>query len=339
MARRFFLPTPFALDSGEALQHAELAFETKGELNAERSNAALYVHALSGSASLEDTTLNTSKYFVISPNVLGSCYGSTGPESYRADGKHGNNESQGTTFPEITIRDIARSILTLLDDLEIERLSFAIGGSFGAMVVLELAMLVPERVGRLVILSCGAEHSAWRIAFSSVIRKIIEQAIANGEDIDRAFSLARQIAMISYRSQEEFDKRFGRTQRTGARVFEVESYLEHQGRKIVERFSPYSYVVLTRAMEGYSLSGDREGTRAEILSRLSMPVLLVGSSSDVLYPEDELRSFASELPNARYETLHAPYGHDSFLVAKDEVTAIVNQFLKEMEYANEYHYA
>jgi homoserine O-acetyltransferase len=216
------------------------------------------------------------------------------------------------------------------------------------MVVLEFAMLVPDRIARLVVLSCGSEHSAWRLAFSSVIRKTIENAITNNENVSRAFSLARQIAMISYRSAEEFDERFSRTRSVRGSIptqsvgtsdlFEVESYLEHQGKKIVSRFSPHSYITLTRAMEGYSLFEGREGSRKEILSSLAMPVLVVGATSDVLYPESELEAFARELPNARYNSLRAPYGHDSFLVAADQVTTLTNQFLEATEHEHEYHY-
>jgi homoserine O-acetyltransferase/O-succinyltransferase len=332
--QRCLLPTPFPLDCGELLYDAELAFDTRGALNAERSNAVLYIHALSGNASLEGTSVDISKYFVISPNVLGSCYGSTGPETIddRTDRPY------RTDFPKLTIRDIARSVIALLDELNIESLSFAIGGSFGAMVILELAMIAPDRVKRLVVLSCGAEHSAWRIAFSSVIRKTVEYAIKYKENVEHAFSMARQIAMISYRSAEEFDARFGRLKRDED-LFEVESYLEHQGVKIVERFSPHSYITLTRAMEGYSLFEGREGSRKEILSTLSMPVLVVGTTSDVLYPEAELKAFASELPKGRYESLDAPYGHDSFLVAEDNVSQIIYQFLNATEYEHEYNYA
>lgn len=328
------LPSPFVLDCGEALTDAAIAFDTRGRLNEDRSNAVLYVHALSGSASLEDTNIDTEKYFVISPNVLGSCYGSTGPESIDPatdNPYHGN-------FPALTIRDIARSVLSLLDKLHIETLSFATAGSFGAMVILELAMLAPERFRRLIVLSCGAEHTAWRIAFSSVIRNIIEHGLVSKECTDHAFSLARQIGMISYRSAEEFNERFGRTRRKDG-VFEVESYLEHQGEKIVDRFSPYAYATLTRAMESFSLFEGRSGSRKEILSVLTMPILIVGSTSDVLYLEAELKAFADELPNGQYLSLRAPYGHDSFLVAATTLSPYITTFLKATEHEHEYTYA
>ena len=180
------------------------------------------------------------------------------------------------------------------------------------MIVFEMALIAPERVKRIAPLSCGAEHTPWRIAFSSAIRKIIEEGIRNG-NTEKAFALARQVAMSSYRSSGEFNNRFARKKNSDER-FEVESYLEHQGEKIVGRFSPYSYITLTKAMELYSLFEGRSGTREEILQRIQQPTLLVGATTDILYPESELSSLSGELPNAQYHSIDALWGHDSFLI-------------------------
>lgn len=317
------LKEPLSLECGDVLDNITIAYETYGELNADKSNAVFVAHALTGSASAnewwktligEGKALDPNEYFIVCANCIGSCYGSTGP-------------SANTEFPQITIRDIANGTFALLDAIGIDILSLAIGGSFGGMIVFEMALIAPERVKRLAALSCGVEHTPWRIAFSCAIRKIIEEGIRNG-DTERAFALARQVAMSSYRSSVEFDERFGR-RKNNEGLFEVESYLEHQGEKIVGRFSPYSYITLTKAMELYSLFEGREGTREQILQKIQQPALLLGATTDILYPEAELRSLAEELPDATYHSLDAIWGHDSFLIEEVQVNEIVKQFLEK----------
>ena len=312
-----------ALESGNILANVAIAYETYGKLNESKSNAVFVAHALTGSASAnewwstligEGKALDPNEYFIICANCIGSCYGSTGPSS-------------NSTFPEITIRDIANGTFALLDSIGVKTLTLAIGGSFGGMIVFEMALIAPERVDRIAPLSCGAEHTPWRIAFSSAIRKIIEEGIRSG-NTERAFALARQVAMASYRSSGEFDNRFAR-KRNSDQKFEVESYLEHQGEKIVGRFSPYSYITLTKAMELYSLFEGRNGTRSEILQRIQQPALLLGATTDILYPESELSSLSKELPNAEYHSLGAIWGHDSFLIEEEQTNKIVKQFLEK----------
>jgi homoserine O-acetyltransferase len=317
------LGKPLTLESGDVLGNVTIAYETYGELNANRSNVVFVAHALTGSASAnewwktligEGKALDPNEYFIICANCIGSCYGSTGPSS---DG----------TFPQITVRDIANGTFALLDAIGIDSLSLAIGGSFGGMIVFEMALIAPERVKRIAPLSCGVEHTPWRIAFSSAIRKIIEEGIRNG-NTERAFALARQVAMTSYRSSGEFDNRFAR-KKNSDKKFEVESYLEHQGEKMVGRFSPYSYITLTKAMELYSVFDGRDGTRQEVLRRIQQPTLLLGSTTDILYPESELRSLSQELPNAEYHSIDAAWGHDSFLIEEEQINNIVKQFLEK----------
>lgn len=314
---------PLSLECGDVLENITIAYETYGQLNASRSNAVFVAHALTGSASAnewwktligEGKALDPNEYFIISANCIGSCYGSTGPSS-------------NGTFPQITIRDIANGTFALLDAVGIDSLSLAIGGSFGGMIVFEMALIAPKRVKRIAPLSCGVEHTPWRIAFSSVIRKIIEEGIQNG-NTERAFALARQVATSSYRSGTEFDERFAR-KKNADQLFEVESYLEHQGEKIVSRFSPYSYITLTKAMELYSVFEGRSGTRQEILHQIQQPTLLLGATTDILYPEFELRSLSQELPSAEYHSINAVWGHDSFLIEEEHINKIVKQFLEK----------
>jgi len=269
----------------------------------------------------EGKPINVRDHFVICFNSLGSCYGSTGPEDINPS----TGKKYGKDFPKITIRDIARSQLLALKQLGIEQIQLGIGGSMGAMVLHELALLEPMLFNSLISIACGASHSAWRIAFSSVIRKTIQ---AFGDD-DLAYiegmKLARQIAMTSYRCNEEFESRFSREQRNDK--FEVENYLDHQGEKIAARFSPYSYLRLTEAMESYDLCDGRSRDLKEALSAITSEVLCVGIDSDILYPEAELEAFATSFPSATYKTLSASHGHDSFLVDGDKLCELISPFI------------
>jgi homoserine O-acetyltransferase/O-succinyltransferase len=326
---------PLTLDEGEPLQDVKIAFHTYGTLNADGSNAVIVLHALTGSSAAhewwgglvgEGRLLDPSKYFIIAPNLLGSCYGTTGPESI--DPLSG--KPYLASFPTITPRDIARANLALLDRLGIGEVQLAIGGSLGGMVVLEMAALAPERFRAIVPIAVSGSHSAWRVAFSSFIRKAIvasDPMLRDRTKLTEGMKLARQVAMISYRSSAEFEGRFGRSKAANG-IFEVESYLEHQGEKLAARFSPYSYLTLTRAMELYDLSEGR-GELRDVASHFTAKSLLVGISSDILYAADEIKQLASLFPKGRYRTLHAMHGHDSFLVDTDALAKIIAPFLEE----------
>lgn len=325
----------FLLDSGQTICDVEIAYTTSGILDDNCSNVVLVFHALTGNTDAAEwwsgiigsgKAIDTDQYFVICCNSLGSCYGSTGPESINPE----TGKPFGKDFPKIAIRDIARSQLEVLKQLKIDQIEIGIGGSMGAMVLLELALLEKQLFKSLISIACGASHTAWRIAFSSIIRKTIEQfgALATNGSYETGMKLARQIGMISYRSSTEFEERFARETRDNK--FEVEHYLEHQGEKIAERFSPMSYLRLTEAMESYDLTNGRGSDLSDVLSDLESDVLCIGIDSDILYPDQELRQFASSFPNAEYKTLFAIYGHDSFLVAQEELASLLTPFISTL---------
>lgn len=306
----------FILGSGEVLRDVIFSYRTYGTYRSDETstNAVLVFHALTGNSDCTDwwsgiigegKIIDPKNHFIICANFLGSCYGSTGPET--------------KDFPPITIGDIARQHLTILESLGIEKLSLGIGGSMGGMVLLELAVNAPDLFEKIIPIAVSSLHSAWRIAFSSVIRKTIETfGVEFGEEgFKRGMHLARQIAMTSYRSSEEFNGRFGRDKLNNA--FEIENYLEHQGEKIVNRFSPHSYLTLTKAMEQYDITNR--------LAEINAEALFIGTTSDILYKEEEIKETASRIPNAKYKTLDAPFGHDSFLVAQDKLAKIIRPFI------------
>jgi len=334
---RFFdLPSVFALESGETLSGARVAYRTWGKPGRE---ATLICHALTGSADADDwwgglfgssRSFDPEQDFIVASNVLGGCYGTTGPTST----KPGSDTWYGREFPSVTIRDMVNLQAELLDHLEVGSLRLVIGGSMGGMQALEWAAMFPDRVQGAVAIGVGANHSAWSVALSEAQRAAI-WADPNFQDGDyrpgggpgNGLAVARMIAMISYRGKDNFETRFGRT--TIEDEFEVRSYLRHQGQKLVDRFDANTYLRLMDAMDSHDLARDR-GDPAQVLADIKTAVLTVGISSDILYPASEVEAIAASLPNARYQMLHAPQGHDAFLIETANLDGIVSRFKNDL---------
>ena len=351
---------PFQLDSGALLQQLEIAYETYGEPDSDGTNAVLVCHALTGSAHAADegslTTaeqpawwngiigsgrgLDTGRFFVICANILGSCYGSTGPASIDP---FTGMLYQGS-FPQVTVRDMVRAQRLLLEALGVRSLATVIGGSLGGMQVLEWAIMFPGMVRSVIPIATSAKHSAWCIAFDEAQRLAIEsdQAWHGGrykEQPARGLAIARMIAMISYRSRESFETKFGRNiqpaddPRTMPGLFDerrpsfqMESYLRYQGQKLVDRFDAASYICLTRAMDLHDVGAGRGGID-RALGSISARTLSIGISSDILYPASEQRSIASKIPGSAYAEIDSPHGHDAFLIENDRLNELLLSFL------------
>jgi len=348
---------PFQFDIGTKLGPIDVAFETYGELNDAGTNCIVVCHALTGSAhagSYESDgdrnrgwwdgiigpgkALDTSKYFVVCSNILGGCYGSTGPTTLNPR----TLKEYGSTFPTVTIRDMVRVQKTLLEWLGVKTIQLVIGGSMGGMQVIEWAVMYPEMVARAAAIATGVSHTAWGIALNEVARQAIftDPAYRNGEyyahgQPSRGLALARMIAMISYRSPESFTLRFQRERIQGAddrnffdfrNIFQVESYLHYQGVKLVERFDANTYITITRAMDLHDVARGR-GTLEEVLCGIKSKMLCVGISSDALYPAADQRGLAELVPDARYAEIQSIHGHDAFLIEFDQMNRILNSFL------------
>ena len=354
--------SPLQLELGGELAQVAVAYETYGELNAKGDNAILVCHALTGSAHAAGVhereevpgwwdpligpgkAIDTNRFFVICPNVLGGCYGTTGPASL--DPRTGR--PYGIDFPRYTIRDMVHAQKLLLDELGVTKLVAAIGGSMGGMQVLEWAACYPEMLGAIVPIAVGARHSAWAIGMNEVARRAImaDPAWKDGhypllEQPETGLGLARAIAMLSYRSFDSLESKFGRERTVGngepaknglqalSKSFEIASYLSYQGVKLVQRFDANTYIHLTLAMDDFDLS-DSRGHLSDVLQRLDMPALVMGISSDVLYPESEQRQLVEGLPNAHYARINSPHGHDAFLIEFPQVAARLRRFLQEL---------
>ena len=328
------LDDPVDLELGGSLPKVRLAYRTWGR---PRTTATLVCHALTGSADADDwwadlfgpgRAFDPEHDYIVCTNVLGGCYGSTGPTS-RGPGAF---EPYGGAFPEVTIRDLVHVQARLIDALGIDTLDLVIGGSMGAMQVLEWALLYPDRVAAIAPIASGPAQSAWGVALSEAQRQAIK-ADPNyaggryplGAGPARGLAAARSMAMISYRSPHNFDVRFGR-RRTESGDYEVQSYLRHQGDKLVNRFDANTYLTLIGAMDSHDVGRGR-GSVAEALGEIHQPALVISIVSDGLYPATEVAEMARHLPNSELTEMDRPHGHDAFLISAGDVNGHVVDFI------------
>jgi homoserine O-acetyltransferase/O-succinyltransferase len=332
---------PLKLELGGELPGVKVAYRTWGALNESKSNVILICQALTGNADAdvwwsgmfgEGRAFDETKDFIICSNVLGSCYGTTGPLSENpSTGRH-----YGPDFPRVTIRDMVAVQHRLLSALGIERISLVVGASLGGMQVLEWGCMYPEIAGALMPMGISGRHSAWCIAQSEAQR----QAIAADADWNdgwydpalqpaKGLAAARMMAMCTYRCFENFQVRFGRQLQEDG-LFTAESYLRYQGKKLVGRFDANTYITLTRAMDMHDVARGRESYES-VLGAMPMPVEILSIDSDLLYPKEEQEELARLIPGSRILFLDEPYGHDAFLIDVDTVSRMVCEFRVAVE--------
>ena len=346
---------PLELELGGRLPAVRLAYETWGSLDADASNAVLLCHALTGdshatSRSGEDgwwndvvgpgLAIDTDRYFVVCPNVLGGCQGSTGPASPAPDGA-----PWGPRFPEITIRDMCAAEAKLADLFGISRWAMVAGASFGGSRVMEWGATYPERVGSIAVLVAGPASTAEQVAYAH-----FQICATQGDPKWRAgnyydapeddgpsqgLGLAREIAHLSYRCAPELDTRFGRSPQRGEDPlhggrFAVQSYLDYHAHKLALRFDANSYLTISRAFITHDIGRGRGGVDA-VLAEMRMPALVVAVDSDRLFYPADMRRLADALPGATgVRTVRSRHGHDGFLVENDQVSSIVSEFLASL---------
>jgi homoserine O-acetyltransferase/O-succinyltransferase len=350
--RRFVEVAPLRLERGGTLPRATLAYETWGRLNSARDNAVLVLHAMSGDSHVAGDVepghpnrgwwsgvvgpglgIDTDRWFVVCPNVLGGCQGSTGPSAPASDGR-----PWGSRWPAITIRDQVTAEVALADALGVRSWAAVVGGSMGGMRALEWALSRSRQVDRAIVLAVGAQASADQIATCRVQIEAI-RADPNwhggdyyGEPVGPAegMAIARRIAHLTYRSATEIDSRFGRDARSGgdplSEGFAVESWLDHVARGLVNRFDAGTYVALTEAMNTHDIGRGRGGPAAA-LDRMRARPTIVGVDSDRLYPLHQQAELADRL-GVPLRVVRSQRGHDGFLVETDQVNAILVEALR-----------
>ena len=327
---------PLLASDGRTLSGLRLRYRVLGNVPAARENGWILIfHALTGSADVEQwwgplvgpgKPLDTSRHAIVSANLLGSCYGSTGPQEWAA-------EHDGP-FPQLTPADLADAHVSLLEHLGVERLALATGGSLGGMVTLEWGRRSPVPVDRLVVFAAPAATSAQAIAWNTVQRMAIEAdpawlggRYAAGNGPVAGLAAARALAMITYRTAVEFEARFGRTSSRTPGRFDVDHYLRRQGDKLVARFDAASYVALMRAMDLHDV-GDLRAAAQATAARVGT-VIGVGVDSDLLYAPEEVRAWTEAYRaagvDARYREITSATGHDTFLIEWDQVEAILRE--------------
>jgi len=307
----------FELECGAVLEDVRQAYYLDGTLNAERDNLVLVFHALTGDANAvggwwrevfgAGRAIDTDRYAVLSPNLLGSRYGSTGPSDF-AKGE----------FPPVTPRDQARLAGLLVDELGVASPALVAGGSLGGMVSLEWALEHPGRARSVVAMAAPAAHTAYAIGWNHIQRRLVTEF---GE---RGVELARQVAMMTFRTESELGDRFGRCT-TGSDGWQVASWLDHHGVKLKERFDAATYAVLLDAMDAHDVGRGRGGV-ASALASLTGRVVAVGIPGDLLYSAEEVY-YWSALAGAEYEEISSVHGHDAFLLEHEQVGRILNTAL------------
>ncbi len=354
----------FALDSGATLCDVTIAYESWGTLNADASNAVLLCHAWTGDSHAAGPAgrghneagwwnamvgpglpIDTDRYFVVCANVLGGCQGTTGPASPHPD----DGRPYGSRFPVVTIRDMVRSQVRLMDHLGIGRWLAVIGGSMGGMQALEWAVMYPRRVGGLIAIAPCVQATAQQIAWGGIGRQAIrvDPAWNGGDYYDAApgegpavgLSIARQIAQVTFRSDNVFTDRFGRDFAGRAEAggvlgmwqqYEVERYLEHHGTKIVRRFDTNSYLAIGKAMDLHDIARGR-GSLERAVARIAAPTMAVGIWSDMLYPAYQQRQIHEAVGaggvESQYFEIDSPHGHDAFLINGDQIAGPIEKFL------------
>jgi homoserine O-acetyltransferase len=358
--RQFVSIGALSLERGGELPSVRVAYETFGELNSAGSNAILIVHALTGDSHVSGDpgpghptggwwaglvgpgrAIDTNHWFVVAPNMLGGCQGTTGPASHAPDGAE-----WGSRFPFVTIRDQVAVQHALTDALGIERWAAVIGGSMGGMQSLEWAVTYPDRLERVAVLAAPALSNADQIALNFVQLEAIrtDPAYADGKYYDaadgdgpyRGLALARRMALLNYRSPTELNDRFERSWQSGVSPlggggrYAVESYLDYHGNKFTRRFDANSYITLVDAMNSHDVGRGRGGT-AEALSRVTAKALILGIDSDRLFPVPDQRVIASHAPGNIDGTvphvINSQFGHDGFLIEDRVVGAQITRLL------------
>jgi homoserine O-acetyltransferase/O-succinyltransferase len=358
--RKFTQKFNLSLESGKKLDDVKIAFESWGEINATKTNAVLVLHALTGdshafgSATKAHPTagwwngvigpglaIDTNKYFVVAPNMLGGCQGSTGPTSLDKKGKE-----YGARFPYLTIRDQVLAQYELTKQLGLKKWKAIIGGSMGGMQVLEWAIMFPDAMEKIAVLAAPAFSNADQIALNSVQLEAIkaDPAFNDGEYYDaapgtgpyRGLALARRMALLNYRSPEELNVRFERSWQSkvnpfgdGGR-FAVESYLDFHGNKFTRRFDANSYLTLVEAMNSHDIGRSR-GSVKKAIQKIKAQLLLVGIDSDRLFPIATQALIANSEPKnlfgGKLFVIKSDFGHDGFLIEAAKVGRLLKRFL------------
>lgn len=337
MVQQFISRKPFKLENGDVIPAVTVAYSTYGKLNAGKTNAIWICHALTANSEVKDwwpgvvgenCAIDPSQYFIVCANILGSCYGSSGPLS--VDVKKG--KPYYNDFPLISIRDMVKAHILLRSYLDIDTIHLLIGGSMGGYQALEWCVMEPQVIQQLFLLATSATESAWGIAVHTAQRLAIEADISWEDKSDGAgqkgLKAARAIGMLTYRNysimvQQQSDEDVNKTDN-----YKASRYITYQGDKLVNRFNTVSYWILTKAMDSHHIARGRGRSTAEILQSFNQRTLIIGISSDILCPLNEQYFLAEHIPAATLIEIDSDYGHDGFMVESTIISKHLASFLQ-----------
>jgi homoserine O-acetyltransferase len=332
---KFIYQKRFQLENGQSLPGIEIAYQTFGTLNKERSNVIWVVHALTANSNVfdwwnglfgENSLYNPKDYFIVCANNLGSCYGTTGPLSINNETK----EAWFNYFPQVTIKDIASSLELLKEHLRIDKIHTLIGGSQGGQIVQEWVLQNSTLAENLILIATNAQHSPWGIAFNESQRLAIKADrtyYSNTEDAaKKGLAAARSIALLSYRGYSAYDTTQKDANYNKTTNYASASYQRYQGEKLVNRFNAYSYVRLLDAMDSHNVARNRTETIEQALKLIKANTLVIGVTTDILFPVAEQKYLAKYITDATYAEIDSEYGHDGFLIETEKLTKVISEY-------------
>ncbi|MBE7169947.1 MAG: homoserine O-acetyltransferase [Williamsia sp.] len=333
---QFHCNEPFQLEGGELLHGITIAYNTYGQLNSDRSNVVWVCHALTANSEVtawwpgmvgEGHVIDPERYFVVCANILGSCYGTTGPLSKDLTGQPYYHR-----FPLITIRDMVKAHLLLCRHLQIEKIFLLMGGSMGGYQVLEWAVMEPAMIQRIFLIATSASESAWGIAVHTTQRLAIEADGTWLHETEKAGSkglkAARAVGMLSYRNYGILVQKQTDEDKEKLDHYRASSYMQYQGDKLVKRFNAYSYWLLTKSMDTHHLGRGRGKSLEGVLKTILQPTLVIGISSDILCPVVEQQYLAHHIIGSTYAEIDSIYGHDGFIIESATISYHLQRWLQ-----------
>lgn len=322
------------LENGQSLSSLDIVYHTYGKLNADKSNVIWFCHALTANSDVADwwdslvgegKTYDPNKHFIVCANIIGSCYGSSGPLTIDP----ATQKPYYSSFPIVTIRDMVQAHILLRKHLGLEKINTIVGGSMGGYQVLEWALTEPAIFDKMVLVATSPQESAWGIAIHTSQRLAIETD-PSWKQMDpkagaQGLKTARAIGMLTYRTYEAFVQTQTDEHIHKIDDFKASSYINYQGEKLVKRFNAYSYWLLTKAMDSHNVGRNR-GSVIEALNSIKIKTIIIGISSDHLCPVAEQKFMAQHIPNSHFVEIDSPYGHDGFLIEGKLIGEAIEKF-------------
>jgi homoserine O-acetyltransferase len=332
-ANHVVFPGPFCLETGEILEDIEITYHTLGTLNAD-SKVVWICHALTANSDAQewwpgmvgdDKFFNGQDYFVVCANIIGSCYGTTGPLSVNPK----TETPYFGNFPYVTVRDMVAAHDKLRKYLGIERIYAVIGSSIGGFQAIEYAMLIRDKIDHLVLIATNCRVTPWCTAFNEAQRMSVFSDKTYFDNVPEGglegMKAARAIALLSYRSYNGYNSTQYEENDDVIFAGKAASYERYQGKKLADRFNAYSYVIMTKAFDSHN-TGRLRGGVEKALASLKMKTLLIGIDSDILFPTTELKFMRNNIPNSQYAELSSVFGHDGFLLESEQLSTIIHRF-------------